>query len=229
MSISEKNRSSVRLVTGVGIFSALAFLVALICEVIPAVSGFLSIDLKDSVIAIAGFIYGPIVAPLISLVVAAIELVSIGSDTGWYGFVMNFASSAVFSTVASFVYSKRKSVNTAIIGLFLAIVSTTGIMILLNAFVTPLYIKQIGIPFDVIGNLPILFLPFNFAKSLLNSAFAMLLYKPIIGALRQANLIPRAEYKTKFGKATVITLAVGGLFLILAIGLMVYLVLTFGW
>ena len=224
-----KGNSAVRIITGVGIFSALAFLVSLICEVIPAVSGFLSIDLKDAVICIASFIYGPIVAPLISLVVAGVELVSIGADTGWYGFVMNFASSAVFSTVASVIYCKRKSVNTALIGLSLAVVATTGVMVLLNAFVTPLYIKQIGIPFDVVKNLPVLFLPFNFAKTLLNSAFAMLLYKPVIGALRQARLIPRSEFKTTFNKATVITLSVGAAFLAVAMAVMVYLVVTFGW
>ena len=223
MSISDKNRASLRLATGVGIFSALAFLVALICEVIPAVSGFLSIDLKDAIIAIAGFIYGPIVAPLISLVVATIELFTIGSDTGWYGFVMNFASSAVFSTVASLIYSKKRSVNGAVVGLFLAIVSTTGVMILLNAFVTPLYIKQIGIPFDVIGNLPILFLPFNFAKTLLNSAFAMLLYKPIINAMRSAKLIPKSEHKVTFNKNSVIILVVGTLLLIASIVIFVFL------
>ncbi len=227
--ISESRNNSVRIVTGVGIFSALSFLVSLLCEVIPAVSGFLSIDLKDAVIAIAAFIYGPIVAPLISLVVAAIELISIGSDTGWYGFVMNFASSATFSTVASLIYYRKKSVNTALAGLISAVAATTGVMVLLNAFVTPLYIAQIGIPFDVIGNLAILFLPFNFAKTLLNSALAMLLYKPIIGALRQARLIPRSEFKTTFNRATVITLAVGGAFLLLSVGMLVWLVMQFGW
>lgn len=227
--MARKENKTVRIITGVGIFSALAFLVALICEVIPAVSGFLSIDLKDAIIAIAAFIYGPVVAPLISLVVAAVELVSIGADTGWYGFVMNFASSAVFSTVASLIYYKRKSVDNALIGFCAAVISTTGVMVLLNTFVTPIYVAQLGIPFDVIGNLAVLFLPFNFAKTLLNSAFAMLLYKPIIGALRQARLIPRSEFKTTFNKATVVILSVGVVFIAAAVGLMIYLVINFGW
>ncbi len=223
MSIKDTKHRTLHIATGVGIFSSLSFLVSLICEAIPAVSGFLSIDLKDAVICISSFIYGPVVAPLISLVVATIELFTIGNDTGWYGFVMNFASSATFSTIASLVYCRRKSVNTAITGLVLAVAATTGVMVLLNAFVTPLYIKQIGIPFDVIANLPILFLPFNFAKTLLNSALAMLLYKPVISALRQAGLIPRSEYKTTFSRATVITLVIGGAFLVLSVGILVWL------
>ena len=218
---------TVRIVTGVGIFSALSFLVSLLCEVIPSVGGFLSIDLKDAVICIASFIYGPIVAPLISLVVAAVELVSIGSDTGWYGFVMNFASSACFSTTASLIYYRKKSVNTAILGLSLGIVLTTGVMVLLNAFVTPLFLAQMGWKFDVIKHLPILFLPFNFSKTLLNSALTMLLYKPIIGALRQAKLIPKSEFKTTFNRSTVITLCVGGAFLLVSIGVLIWLSIKF--
>ena len=77
--------------------------------------------------------------------------------------------------------------------------------------------------------IPGVLLPFNFAKTLLNSAFAMLLYKPIIGALRQARLIPRSQFKTTFNRATVATLIVGGVFLLISIGVMVYLVITFGW
>lgn len=212
-----------RVVCGVGIFSALAFITSAICEVIPNVAGFLSIDVKDAVIAIASFIYGPLVAPVISLITASVELVTIGSDTSWYGFVMNFASSATFSFVASFIYSYKKNINTALVGFLAAIVSTTGVMLLLNAFVTPVYVELMGISFDVISNLPVLFLPFNFAKTLLNSAVAMLLYKPIINGMRMARLIPRSEHKTSFNKNTVIILCVGGALLVVSIVIFVIL------
>ena len=216
-------RNALGKVVGIGIFSALAYIVALMCEPIPPVAGFLSIDIKDAVIAIAAFIYGPIVAPLISLIVAGVELVTIGSDTAWYGFVMNFASSAVFSTTVSLIYSYKKSVNTALIVFFAAIINTTGVMLLLNAFVTPIFVASRGIPFEVIPNLPILFLPFNFAKTLLNSAFAMLLYKPIINAMRSAKLIPKSEHKVTFNKNSVIILVVGTLLLIASIVIFVFL------
>jgi riboflavin transporter FmnP len=209
--------------TGVGIFSALAFIVSAVCEVIPNVAGFLSIDVKDAVIAIASFIYGPFVAPVISLIVASVELVTIGSDTSWYGFVMNFASSATFSFVVSFIYSYRKSINTALIGFLASIVTTTGVMLLLNAYVTPIYVELMGIPFDVVKNLPVLFLPFNFAKTLLNSAVAMLLYKPIINGLRMANLIPRSEHKSSFNKNTIIILSVGGALLATSVAIFIVL------
>ncbi len=214
------------MVTGVGIFSAAAFVVSAVCEVIPNVAGFLSIDVKDAIIAIASFIYGPVVAPIISLIVAAVELVTIGSDTSWYGFVMNFVSSASFSLVVSLIYSYRKNINTALIGFFTSILTTTGVMLLMNAFVTPIYVEMMGIPFDVIKNLPVLFLPFNFAKTLLNSAVAMLLYKPVINGLRMANLIPRSEHKSSFNKNSVIILSVGGALLVLSVAIFIILMVV---
>lgn len=207
-----------RTVSGVGIFSALAFITAFVCKPI-VVGGFLSLDAKDAVIAIASFIYGPIVAPIISLISAFIEFISI-SETGWYGLVMNFASSTVFSLTASLIYKHKKSFNGAIIGFASAVALTTGVMLLLNIFVTPIYFQSLGIPMtgqDVLGMLPKILLPFNFAKSLLNSSLALLLYKPIIGAMRASRLVPRAEHKTEFNKVSLITLIVGGVSLLTAL------------
>lgn len=218
-----KKRKTLETFVGAGVFSAMAYIVALICEPIPAVAGFLSIDVKDAIIAIASFIYGPIVAPIISFIVAGIEYFTIGSDTVGYGFLMNFASSATFSTVVSLIYRLRKNVNTALIGFFAAIVTTTGVMLLLNTFVTPMYVEYLGIEFDVIANLPVLFLPFNFAKTLLNSAIAMLLYKPIINALRSARMIPPSEHKIAFNKNTVLILVVGGILMVSSIVIFVFL------
>ncbi len=202
-----------RFVAGIGVFSSLAFLTTLICKLIPAVGGFLSLDAKDAVVAIASFIFGPLAAPIISLIVAFVELITI-SETGWYGFLMNFASSAVFSLTASLIYKKIKSYNGAIVGFVAAILATVSVMLLLNTYITPLYF---GMPREaVIELLPKLIFPFNLAKSLINSALALLLYKPIISALRKARLIPHTEYKTSFNKTTVLTLILGGALLIVA-------------
>ena len=216
----KRNKNAMlRTVTGVGIFSALAFITTFVCKLIPNVAGFLSLDAKDSVIAIASFIYGPIVSPIISLITAFVEFITI-SETGWYGFIMNFASSAVFSLTASIIYKHKKSFNGAIIGFASAVALTTGVMLLLNIFVTPIYFQSLGMSMtrqDVLGMLPKILLPFNFAKSLLNSSLALLLYKPIIGAMRASRLVPRAEHKTEFNKVSLITLIIGGVSLLTAL------------
>ena len=66
-------------------------------------------------------------------------------------------------------------------------------MLLMNIFVTPIYLTSpyVGMPAEVARSqvmemLPKILLPFNFAKALLNSAVAMLLYKPLSRALKKA-------------------------------------------
>ncbi|MBR7116638.1 MAG: ECF transporter S component [Clostridia bacterium] len=204
---------------GIAVFSALAYVIALVCQIIPAIQGFLSLDFKDAVIAMASFIYGPIASVIISLLAAFLELVTI-SSTGWYGFIMNFVSSAVFSLTACLIYRKMKSINGALIGFFSAIVVTTGVMLLLNIFVTPLYMAQVGIPLDsagVINMIPGILLPFNFSKALLNSALAMLIYKPLSNAMRRIGFASGDAKKMEFNRGTVVTLSVGTVALIAAV------------
>ena len=60
-------------------------------------------------------------------------------------------------------------------------------MLLWNVLITPLYLNQ---PREaVIGMLIPTLLPFNLGKYILNAAITMLIYKPIVTALRKANLL----------------------------------------
>ena len=209
------NRSEIiKKICGIGVFAALAYITTFICKLIPNVAGFLSIDAKDAVIAIASFVYGPVAAPIIALVVAFIEFITISTTYIW-GFVMNFVSSATFSLVVSLIYKYRKTFNGAILGFAVTTVITTAVMVALNPIIVPLYS---GVSREaVISMIPTLLLPFNFAKTLMNSAIAMLLYKPIINAMRAARLVKRAEHKTEFNKSSVLTLILGGVSLLLAV------------
>lgn len=202
-------------IVGISIFSALAFVVALVCNVIPPVQGFLSLDVKDALIAIASFIYGPVSAILISFIAAFIELITF-STTGWYGFVMNFASSAVFSLTASLIYNRFRSINGALSAFFSAIIATTGVMLLLNIFVTPIYLASpyVGMPSEIAHSevmqmLPTILLPFNATKALLNSAVAMLLYKPLTVALTKAGIVKGKSARLSFNKYSIVILVIG--------------------
>ena len=198
---------------GIAIFSALAYVVAFVCNIIPPVAGFLSLDVKDAIITVAAFAYGPISALIISFIAALIELVTF-STTGWYGFVMNFISSSVFSVTASLIYSKRRSLNGALIGLYSAVMATTAVMLLMNLIVTPWYLVYIGLPIavargEVMTLLPIVLLPFNFSKALLNSATVMLLYKPLTLALSRIGIGAKSKGSIKWGKSSYIILGAG--------------------
>ena len=218
----KKNKTYLEKVVGISIFSALAFVVALMCNVIPPVQGFLSLDVKDAVIAIASFIYGPISGVLIAFIAAFIEFLTF-STTAWYGFIMNFASSAVFSLTAALIYKFRRTLNGALIGFFSAVIATTGVMLLLNSFVTPIYlIEFLKMPeavakSTVVELLPKVLLPFNLAKSIMNASVAMLLYKPIVLALRKAKITSKGEKYVSFNKSSIVIIVLGSALLITSI------------
>lgn len=221
--MNNKRKSTVYLekVIGIAIFAAMAVIVAYLCSPVK-VQGFLSLDLKDAVIAIAAFIYGPISGVVIALIAAIIECVTF-STTEWYGLIMNFASSAVFTLVAALIYKKFRSVNGVIIAFTAAIISTTGIMLLLNNFVTPIYLNEmVGLPKEaavqtVVEMLPTVLLPFNFAKSLLNASLSIMLYKPVLAALSKSGIVKTKTASLNFNKNTKIILAVGAGCLVVAV------------
>jgi len=205
----------VKKLVGMATFAALAYGVTFVFR-IPV--QFLTFDAKDALLTIAAFIYGPLAALIMSLIPALIEFITI-SSTGFWGFLMNYASSACFSFVASLIYKYRRSFNGAIVGLYSAVIATTAIMMPLNIIITPIFMNvPRGMVIDLI---PSLLLPFNFAKALMNAAIAMLLYKPISVALKRARLI--SGMNTKFGKKSVIMLIIGALTLAAAITIFVIL------
>lgn len=149
---------------------------------------FLTFDLKDVFLTIGGLLFGPVAAVVMSLLVAVLEFITVG-DTGFYGFIMNFASSAVFTGVCALVYKYKKKLSGAIIGLVAAVIAMTGVMMILNLIVTPLYMENTTSG-DVAKMIPTLLLPFNLTKAVFNAALVLLLYKPVSRALKAVKLMP---------------------------------------
>ena len=180
-----QNKLSPRYVAVIGMFTALAFVSVIATEWIPKVSGFLSYEPKDALIVMAGFIYGPVACLLISLLTSFLELVTI-SSTGLYGFLMNVVSTLAFTVPAAFLYHKSRTKRNALLGLGLGVASMAAIMVLWNYVITPFYM---GVPREqVAGMLVPVFLPFNLVKGGINAGLTLLLYKPVVGALRKAGL-----------------------------------------
>ncbi len=214
--MNNKYTLNVQKVASIAMLSALAFLARLVFK-IPV--SFLTFDIKDTVIALGGLIFGPLSGVVIALLVSLIEMII--SETGPIGFLMNFISSAVFAGVASLIYKFKRTFNGAIIGLFSSVAVTTSVMLLMNLFITPIYQ---GVPRSVVVDMiPTLFLPFNFAKTLLNAAVILLIYKPVVIALRKAKIIEGKAMDTKFGKQSVVTIIVSAVSLIVAITIFVIL------
>ena len=125
----------------------------------------------------------------------------------------------IVSLTASLIYKFRKSFNSSVIGFGVATAVTTLVMVGLNPLIVPLYS---GAPREVvISMIPTVLLPFNFAKTLMNSAVAILLYKPVINALRAASLVPKSEHKTTFNRTSVLTIVIGAAALVTALVILI--------
>lgn len=111
---------------------------------------------------------------------------------------MNFLSSAAFACTAALIYRKKHTLSGAVLGLLAGVVSMTAVMLLWNYLLTPLYMKTPRA--DVAAMLIPVFLSFNLLKSLLNSALALLLYRPLTQGLRRDNLFPQSPAAAGSGK-----------------------------
>ena len=198
-------------------FSALAFVTVIFSEFIPKVAGFLSYEPKDSIVVIAGLIFGPVYSLIIAIVVSFMELITI-SATGPIGFLMNVISTTAFAVPAVLFYRKNRTQKGAVIGLCIGIITMTAAMILWNYIITPLYMHVDRS--QVVAMLLPVFLPFNILKGGLNTGLTLLLYKPVVTALRAANLAEQSDAqpgKAKFNAG----------FFAFSLALLVTFVLTF--
>ena len=176
-------KQKTRQLTTIGMLCALAFVVSFFK--IPVIL-WLKYEPKDVIIAIGGFVLGPVSATIISFLAALIEFPF--SETGLIGAIMNAIASCAFVCPAAILYKRRHTLRYAAIGLVSGVIVATGVMLRWNYFLTPLYM---GYPREAVAELLIpAFLPFNLLKTGLNTAFTLLLYKPAVTALRRAKLMP---------------------------------------
>ena len=175
-------------VTMVGMLCAVAFLVTVVCR-IPVVL-FLKYEPEDVIVSVGGFLFGRLTAFVISVIVSFVEMFTI-SDTGFIGLIMNVLSTCSFACTASFIYKKHRTMKGAVAGLLTGVVLTTAVMLLWNYLITPIYM---GYPREAVKALLIpAFLPFNLLKGGINMALTLLIYKPVVTALRSAGLVPASE------------------------------------
>lgn len=170
--------------------SALAFAIMAVSKLLPSVEGFLDFDFKDVVICIAGFVYGPLSALAMIVVVCILEMLSPFSSSGIIGCIMNIVATASFCCPACYIYKHNHTMKGAVLGLVTGLVLLIITMLAWNYFLTPIYR---GMPREAIADmlLPI-FLPFNAVKGGLNMTVTLLVYKPVVDALRKTKLIPES-------------------------------------
>ena len=196
------NISKTKKLAATGMLCALAYIAAAAGR-IPIVL-FLKYDPKDVIIAIGGFLFGPLTSLAITVIVSVVQMFTI-SQTGIWGCIMNIISSCSFACSASFVYKRKHTLSGAMFGLFCGLSCQVVTMMLWNYLIAPVYM---GYPREAVADLLLTaFLPFNLIKGGLNAAFTMLLYKPVVTALRRSNVMgsEHAPQKMKLNPGVLLT------------------------
>ncbi len=201
--MATKANNNIKKMTVIAVLCAIAYLMSLI---FPFKVQFLTFDLKDAIIAIASLMYGPLAGLIGSVVVPFLEFITT-SETGVYGFIMNFLSSAAFSVTAGFIYKYKRSFSGAIFAMLSAVLAVTAVMLLANLFITPYYIGMTDIGAArsaVVDMIPTLLLPFNLIKSVVNASLTLLVYKPVTAAFARMRLVEKKVYSKGAGTRSVI-------------------------
>lgn len=186
--MATKVNNNIKKITVIAVLCAIAYLVSFI---FPFKVSFLTFDLKDAIIAISALMYGPIAGLVSSVIVPFLEFITT-SETGIYGLIMNFLSSAAFSVTAGIIYKYRRSFSGAILSMCASVLAVTAIMLLANMFITPYYMGvERGMVVELI---PSLLLPFNLIKSVINASLTLLIYKPITAAFGRMGMIERKTF-----------------------------------
>ena len=187
-------------IAATAIFAAIAYLSMFLT---PFRVDFLTFDIKDAVMTIGALYLGPLAGLAMSAVTSLLEMFTI-SQTGIDGMIMNFVGSATYTVVAALIYTYRKSLKNAVLGLVAATLSMTAVMLAANLIITPGFK---GVPLEaVIAMIPTLLLPFNLLKGILNAALVMLLYKPVTTAMRATRLAVGEQHKGTNKNTIIVTL-----------------------
>lgn len=207
---------NIKKLTVTALFCALAFLMTFVFRFKV---GFLTFDFKDAVISVLSLLYGPVYGVISAGVVAFLEMISV-SDTGPYGLIMNFISSATFALACGTVYKFKRTFSGAIISVVTAVITVTAVMMVANIFITPFYMG-VGRG-DVIALIPTMLLPFNLAKAIINATSLLLIYKPVTSALKRTGLvISDSGKKFEFSKKSVCLAIVSAVILVLAVAFVI--------
>ena len=203
MSASDSHTSSVSAsrnrthkLTVTAMLSAVAFILMFIEFPIPAlIPSFVKRDISDLPELLAAFSLGPVYGVAVTFLKNLLHIVFKGTSSAYVGELCNFLLGAVFSLVAGFIYQRKKSRKSALIGAIIGAVLMAIVSVPMNYYVVyPAYVVCYGMPLEaIIGMyqailpsadslikcLTIFNMPFTFCKGMLDVLLCFLIYKPL--------------------------------------------------
>jgi len=182
--MSWNNQSKLRIIITAGILSALSFVLMRFVEFpIFASAPFLKTDLGDIPLLIGAIFLGPIYALAIAFIKNLLFLISGAGQGGPLGVLVNFIAVTSFSVVVGLLAYKKQKLLFLLFGLFLGTIALAGVMIPVNMWAVPLFIKGITRQalMDYIFKINV---PFNVVKGAIDSAIII----PLWLALRKRKI-----------------------------------------
>ena len=185
---------STKNVAGMAVFTALSFVTYLLEIPIFASTpaSFLKLDFSNVFVMLAGFMYGPIPAILITIAKELIHI-TVGT-TGGVGELANIIMTISYVLVPSIVYYYKKGIKGVLLTLLIACIIQTGISLLVNRYINfPFFTGSV--PFVITNTSENLFtslwtyiLLFNVIKTIAISVVTIVLYKRVSYIFKKINL-----------------------------------------
>lgn len=189
---------STKVLAGIGIFSAMAFILQYLEISLPFMPFFIKFDFSDLPALIGAYAYGPLAGVIIEFIKNLIHCAV--SQSATVGELSNFILGAAFVAIAGAVYKHRKTKKTALIGGIIGAIAMGIICIPSNYYVVyPFYYKafmpeetvlaayQAILPSvkSVLQSLFIFNLPFTIIKGLISVGLSMPIYKRLMRILNR--------------------------------------------
>jgi len=181
--------------TGMAIFTALAFVTYCIVPeiVIFPAADFLKLDFSNVFIILAGFMYGPIPAVIITVVKEVLHL-PFGTTLG-VGELANIIMTTAYIIFPTIMYRYKKGLKAVVLCLIVACVIQIAVSLLVNRFINfPFFIWLYKIPASPSAFFEMYWwyvLLFNLIKSISVSFLTILLYKRIKFLFKAINIMEK--------------------------------------
>lgn len=186
----------VRKITGIGMLSAIAFILMFLDFSVPFMPSFIKMDLSELPALIGSFAYGPIAGVMICLIKNLLHLMK--SGTNGVGELSNFLLGASFVLVAGLVYKWKKNRKSALVGSVAGALIMGIFSVFSNYFlVYPIYynfmdkeliLAAYQLIFPGVNNilecLIVFNMPFTFLKGILSVVITFLIYKRLSPILK---------------------------------------------
>lgn len=184
----------------VGLMGAASAVLMLLRFPIPFMPPFLSFDLSGVMEIMGGLMFGPVEALCIIVVKILLQLVMQGTMSLGTGELQNFLLSCSYVLPAVFIYHRKKTKKSAIIGMSVSCVLVAIVAVITNLYlIIPFYVKLFGMSMDDIiamcsavnpamkDTLSLVIfglLPFNLIKYGATSVVTFIIYKRLSGVIR---------------------------------------------